>query len=839
MVEEFSFDKNDFEKYRKEQEKINTLIEKNTKSMGAFVSAHANALKLSKQLAYSQDKIKKDKKKLVDNEEEIVRLGSLINDNNKDEHDAINKSIKALKNQNKVLSGQIPYHQNLVNSYQKQLNLLQKSIKSWRAIGSVIKNEVGGALKNGWKTLNEYDKEVRKTQLSMGILSNQSQIFSQNIYKTAVQTQQMGANAKDLAIYQRDYSEQTGRALVLSEKGLIAMTEMAKGTMLGADGAAQLAYEMDNFGISASGARDVVQETVDSSHKMGVNAEKVSKNLLNSMRTAQKFHFKGGVKGISQMAINAAKFKIDMEEVAGFAEKLFTPEGAIDAAAQLQVLGGEWSKLADPFKLMYQARHDMQGLQEDMIKATAGAAKFNKETGHFDISGMELHRLREIAKVTGQDVGKLSEQAKNLARFNKIKMSIGGKVDPDIEEFITSTAEYDTKKGGYFIQIGMGDPINIKNLSELQKKELKNIVLQKELLRDRAIQSQSLDELWKNLKDTFKSALLPFLQGVQEGLRDPLTNFINWMKTSNVQKNMADFSSKIGMFATTILKFVAENPFKSVISAITGLSLFNLGKWYINGKMLGMGFNSTTMGSGMSNNGKVSPKGNFYNKRGYYNKSTGQYLGKGMNSTVGQGKGNSYYNKGGLTGAGKVGLGLGFGIGGLGLDMVRSNMNESDSGMGKALGIGSSALYGAGMGAMFGPLGMAIGGALGGLYGTYNELSKPVTPSNVGGNIHQDFVMRPGSKAEPFSSNDTLIGFKPGGPIEKSSKSNNTSDLSKIKIEFEPIKIEFGTLLLKNENSEIKLDLNNDPMLAREIASIVQQEIRKTIGGGKLNSTFI
>lgn len=65
----------------------------------------------------------------------------------------------------------------------------------------------------------------------------------------------LGANAKDLAGYQKDYSEQIGRATVLTDQGLEAMTEMAKGTTLGAEGAVRMASEMDNFGLSVMATR--------------------------------------------------------------------------------------------------------------------------------------------------------------------------------------------------------------------------------------------------------------------------------------------------------------------------------------------------------------------------------------------------------------------------------------------------------------------------------------------------------------------------------------------------------------------------------------------------------
>ena len=65
--------------------------------------------------------------------------------------------------------------------------------------------------------------------------------------------------------------------------------------------------------------------------------------------------------------------------------------------------------------------------------------------------------------------------------------------------------------------------------------------------------------------------------------------------------------------------------------------------------------------------------------------------------------------------------GLGFGLGGMALDAGRNQMTNRDSGAGKAMGIGSMAMKGAGMGAMLGPWGMLAGGLIGAGYGAYDE----------------------------------------------------------------------------------------------------------------------
>lgn len=792
----------DFDKFIEDQKKLNELIDRNTASMGSFVSAQANALKLSRQLKHSEEQLNKQQKKFEESKNKLALIKHKLADENlklsKQEIANLKEQEAILEDENKLHEKQIAYHKSNLNSYKQQLTLINKSLSGWRSVGNVVKNEVGSALKSGWKSMLAQDKAVRNTQLSMGILTNQAKSFSMNIYRSSARTQMLGANAKDLAGYQKDYSEQIGRATVLTDQGLEAMTEMAKGTTLGAEGAVRMASEMDNFGLSVMATRDLVEKTVDSAHKMGVNSASVTKTMMNNMRIAQKYNFKEGLDGLGKMSIQAEKFKTTIEGVAGFAEKLFTPEGAIDAAAQLQVLGGEWAKIADPFSLMYKARNDMAGLQQSMIEATAGVAQFNKATGAFEISGMELHRLREISKVTGQSVDELAQSAKELAKTKAIKMQISASVDKNYEDFITSTAQYDAKKGGYFIKIG-ADEKNIKDLTALNNSELKNIVLQEENLKKRAIEAHSVDELWTNLKDSFKATLLPLLKGIEIGLHKPLAKVIDWLDKNDITTKIAKFTESIG-------NFIVDNPLISAMGAVAAMGLFEIGKWVANGMALGKGFSMTNGMSGGSG---------------------------GLMGSLG-----SKVNVGGLVGA------AGLGIAGTGLQMGRDFRDNPNDTTGKAMGIGGSALQGAGMGMAIGSVipgigtavGAGVGGVLGGIYGTYNEMSTKDTPKGQEASKMQDFVMRPGSKAQPFSSNDTLIGFKPDGPIAKNADSSVGSSPKSLKIEFAPIKIEFGNLTIIGSNgSSSNVNFNDDPVLMREISSMIQQELRKAIGGGVLN----
>jgi hypothetical protein len=719
------------------------------------------------------------------------------------------------------------------NSLKKNLNLYNASSA---AVGS-IKGGLKYVGKQLFEQINftskiksnffEQSKAIKNTELSMGILSTQSKAFSNSIFKASVNSNQLGVSAADLAGIQGDYSESIGRAVQLTESGYQAMAELAQGTILGNDGAAALAANMDKFNISANGSRDLVEETLNIAHKMGVNAAKTTKNIEHSLKLAQKYNFKGGVKGAMQMAAFVAKTGFEMQEMAGLADKLFSPEGAVEMSAQLQVLGGEWAKLADPFTLMYKARNDMAGLTEDLVKATTASAHFNAKTGELDISALEMHRLKEVADATGLSYENLANTARTTGKLLKIKASITGINDPDVKEFITNTAQFNEKSGKFEIKIG-SESLAVDELSKYSKGNvtaaLKQEMNQKEDLKQRAIQAQTLQDTWQNIQNTFQSLFLPLFDGIQRGLGEPMQELFKYMQDNGFTEKMVKFGESIGSLVGGLAKFAIENPITSALTAIAGYGLFEAAKWYLNGKVLRMGFDSQEDAANLFGlGGKSSGLGGGGLMNDY--KSNRAEGGGVLGSLASSSKKNKW-------GMGSKGIaGIAGGLLSSGLGMASESLGE-DSGLGKAMGVGSSALGGASMGMMFGPIGALVGGLLGGAYGLYDEFgSEPENP--ISGRVNQDFVMRPGQAAAPFSEKDTLVGFKPGGPIDKLSQTSNSAS-GNMEISFKPLKIEFGALKLELNNNSIDIDLKNNPKFISDITIAIQEQLRMNLNGGKL-----
>jgi hypothetical protein len=162
------------------------------------------------------------------------------------------------------------------------------------------------------------------------------------------------------------------------------------------------------------------------------------------MKLVSGFGFKAGKEGLEKMVKQASMLRTTMDGLGakGFADNLLDPEKAIEAAASMQMLGGAVGKLADPFQLMHMAQSDMAGLQKELINSTKAAFTFNKATGGFDASTEDLYRLREQARITGQNFDELLESGKEAAKMDFLKDKFGlGDMDEDTQNLVAGLSQ--------------------------------------------------------------------------------------------------------------------------------------------------------------------------------------------------------------------------------------------------------------------------------------------------------------------------------------------------------------------------------------------------------------
>lgn len=666
--------------------------------------------------------------------------------------------------------------------------------------------------------LFDMDKSMKSAALEMGILSQQTDGFRKGIFESVTGTDQLntstlqiGIGIEEMSKMQAEYSSSIGRSVQLTEAGRQAMADLAKGTMLGVDGAAQLVGEFDKFGKSAESTKEFMEDAMNSASKLGLNAGAVTKNIVAGVKLLNTFNFKDGAKGMEKMAEQAAKYQTSMTLVSGMAEKLFDIEGAVEMSAQLQVLGGEWAKLGDPFKLMYMARNDMAGLNEAVINATKSTAVFNKTSGNFEIPTMELQRLRKVAEQTGLNYDALATAAKKAAEFTNISNQLNVKVDDDTQKFISSVANLDDK-GTATITL-KGGPKLVSALDATNLQELASMQADKKSLNERAKQAIGFDESLTNFVNMFKTSLLPIIDGINTTLGPILDKFF---KDVDFKKNMGQLGESIGNFIIkakgifdTIGNIVSVlGPGGTLALLLGAKGLMSAVQWFTNGQSLGMGFNAVASAGG----GGVGA----------------------ATSTLG-----------------KVGRIAGGGLAGAGIGAVAAiSADSAAEGAGNIIGgaIGAAALS-------FIPIvgtiaGGMIGSYLGGMAGKAihesgtNDgiFSAPVHDGSfpgVGKDLGSDFSkgrgILQGGKITPIDNKDDLIAAKPRGVIDTAMKNNTNTGMN---VSFDDIKLS-GNIKLDMPGNGASIDISNyllnNQDFIKDITRMVHVQTSKAINGGKIS----
>jgi uncharacterized protein YdbL (DUF1318 family) len=749
----------------------------------------------------------------------------------------LRKQTRQLVEQGKVLKESLKDADKLKMTFAA---IAASTLKGFNKLPNLIEGSFGKLKSFG---LFEMDKAIRMSATEMGKFGKNTDALRTSIKDTATTTNSWGMGVKELSKLQSSFSEELGRTAMMGNEGLEAVSALAAATSLGVEGAGKLTAEMDNQGLSAKRTADFMEQTMNDSAKMGINASKVVKNIQNNMKMLNKYNFKGGVKGLAKMAQTTSKLGVDMNFVAGMADKLFDIEGAVDMSAQLQVMGGEWAELADPFKLMYMARNDMEGLTEAIGQAAASSAHFNKESGEFEISSLEMHRLRKIAEQTGVSYEELATAGKNAAKFSRIKTQMsfsvgGGEEGKKMQEFLENTAQLD-ESGKAFIIDMKGDKKYLNALGSSGKELIKAEMANQATLKERAEAAQTFDEKITNLINMVKTYMLPIVEGIDGVLRPIIDDLFK--DGSNFRKDLKELGGDLGEFAkgaAGIAKWIGHLALELGPKGI--LYTFLAGKflsfvadkaiWFTNGLTLAKGF-ATGSAGGM----------------------TGNAMGGMLNLTKGS------LLKGGLLGLGGAAVGMGTNY------LVENQRKKGNDSSADAINVGGSAASGALTGAAIGSLvpviGTAIGAIAGGLIGAgmgvYQNSNRGSHDALFGSPIHDGLISKvgkglgndfsknrgivQGGKIHPIDNKDDLLAMKPGGGI-MDGLINAGKDIlgigtKKFQINFGEIHFKFDDLVVKTSGGDSKnigKELLNTPGFTRDITRMIHVETEKAINGGKL-----
>lgn len=299
-----------------------------------------------------------------------------------------------------------------------------------------------------------------------------------------------GMNSKDLLEASQKYVTTVGRNIRISDED--TQRSLAAITSVYAE-SSEFLNDFEKFGLSISSAGEHMGRMYATAGKNGLSLERYAKNVQQGLAIAQTYTFRGGLKGMEEMAKRATAIRMEMSQVQSFAESFSTIEKAIENSAKLQVLGGPFSTGADALGLLNDSLNGIEDAEKRMEKFTEGIGRFNKTTGEVEVSQFNKMRLKAYAEATGQDYAKVMEVTQRQAMRGEIDKQIAASTnasgfDDELKELIRNSATFKNGKAGVSING------KFRTLDELREKD------REDLINEAKTDSENIQDIAKNVR---------------------------------------------------------------------------------------------------------------------------------------------------------------------------------------------------------------------------------------------------------------------------------------------------------------------------------------------------
>jgi len=411
----------------------------------------------------------------------------------------------------------------------------ERKVSSFRRLNSNVEStkdvfkEIGkqvDSLTSSWGKADQaaanYAKSVAMSTKGMAALRDNT---INNVVRSKIGIR-FDTSADELLKMQQNYVDTIGRNIGVSNEGQENMAAMNK--VMG-DRGNDMIVKLENFGLSINDAAERSGKMFSTASKYGLDFSKYSKNFLDNITIAQNYTFKNGLKGLEDMARKATAIKLDMKQVAQFAEKVQTVEGAMDAASKLQVLGGSFSQLADPLGMLNEGLNDMEGLMDRVTGMIRGMGTVNKQTGEVEVSSFNRQRIKAAAAAMGMSYDNLMESVNAGTRREEIdrQLRVSGKsgLSDEMKELIRNTGTI--QKGVAGVNLN-GE---FKKLSELSNNDYTELVKQNqsdsENIKDIATMLRGMADVRsgaKKQREAVEARMMGWLGKISKGVTDLIGN---------------------------------------------------------------------------------------------------------------------------------------------------------------------------------------------------------------------------------------------------------------------------------------------------------------------------
>lgn len=342
-------------------------------------------------------------------------------------------------------------------NFDKTLLDLADTIVSVGNTGMGLANFFGDAI----LTIMAMDQALRDSvNKSMGITGALATNIRNTLAETSAETLKYGITLRDIDSAYASFVNTLGRAVPLNKELLADTLKIAKANGLQLSSATSFLAKLEGLGIGLMEGPKILEEMGDRARSLGLTTSEFMKFATDNLSLINTLGFDKGVRGFTDIAASASAINFDLTKAAAKAADLFEIDNAVEMAAKLNVLGGEFGRLGNAMDLMFMPTNDFEGFSEAIMDAQKQFVSFNNATGEFVASGLDMRRAKEFASIMGKDLNTVITEAKAAARRDMIsdELTIFPGIGEEDKELIASMG-----------QIGAGGVITLdgKDLNSL------------------------------------------------------------------------------------------------------------------------------------------------------------------------------------------------------------------------------------------------------------------------------------------------------------------------------------------------------------------------------------
>jgi hypothetical protein len=337
----------------------------------------------------------------------------------------------------------------------------------------------------------------------VGLTGEYSKVVREELTNANPELLRMGIGFDYLSQAAGSLIENTGRFITLNSQSWKEAGTASKAYVGTLSDLISMYPSFEKVGVGAADVAEQIEITGKRSIELGLRAQSITKDLGANIGKLNSYGFKDGIQGLAEMVRKSKEFRLDMSETFTIANKVFSPEGAIDLSANLMAIGGAIGDFNDPLKLLYMSTNNVEGLSDSLIGLAGSLATYNSEQGRFEITGINLRKARALASELNVDYNKLGDAAIAAAERSAAAtdlMSRGLNLDEDQTRFLTNISTM--KDGKMTIQLQGDELKNYFNANEVALDELTNESVQqlikfqdnfKKLTSEEIIRDQATD----------------------------------------------------------------------------------------------------------------------------------------------------------------------------------------------------------------------------------------------------------------------------------------------------------------------------------------------------------